>query len=105
MFENMFENMFRAKVFYKAVFCIVGVAHFFDVILIHDSSFYYWTATTLLLSIFGTSSNAITIKYLVHQRTYKNRHFLLVASSTTCLDFPAILGFTSDCLIPERFLA
>ena len=73
----MFENMFRAKVFYKAVFCIVGVAHFFDVILIHDSSFYYWTATTLLLSIVGTSSNAITTKYLVHQRTYKNRHFYL----------------------------
>ena len=69
--------MFRAKVFYKAVFCIVGVVHFFDVILIRDYSFHYWTAKTLLLLIVGTLSNAITIKYLVHQRTYKNRHFYL----------------------------
>ena len=76
------ENMFTGKVFYKAVFCIVSVVHFFNVILLPYAIFFhdiihYLAATTLLLLIVGILSNAITIKYLAHQRIYKNRHFFL----------------------------
>ena len=89
--------MFRAKLFYKTTLYIVGIVHFFDVLLFPylelKPGLHYWTAATLLLLIIGTLSNAITIKYLVSQRTYKNRHFhlwmliLFTMSSQRYIDF------------------
>ena len=79
----MQENMFTGKVFYKAVFCIVGAVHFLNIIFLPRAIIFlhgivhYWAATTVLLLIVGISSNAITIKYLIHRRIYKNRHFYL----------------------------
>ena len=79
----MQENMFTGKVFYKAVFCIVGAVHFFNIIFLRHATIFlhgivhYWATTTLLLLIVGILSNAITIKYLIHRRIYKNRHFYL----------------------------
>ena len=99
----MQENMFTGKVFYKAAFCIVGPVHFFNVILlsyaiiIHLGIVHYWAATTLLLLIVGILSNALTIKYLAQY--LQESTFLLVDFNSICLDFRAMLGFPSDCLV------
>ena len=89
--------MFRAKLFYKTLLYIVGIVHFFDVLLFPylelKPGLHYWTAVTLILLIVGTLSNAVTIKYLVSQRTYNNRHFhlwmliLFTLSSQRYIDF------------------
>ena len=58
--------MFRAKLFYKTLLYIVGIVHFFDVLLFPylelKPGLHYWTAVTLILLIVGTLSNAVTIK-------------------------------------------
>ena len=89
--------MFRAKYIYKTTLYIVGIVHFFDVLLFPylelKPGLHYWTSATLLLLIVGTLSNAITIKYLVSQRTYRNRHFhlwtliIFALSSQRYIDF------------------
>ena len=89
--------MFRGKPFYKTTLYIVGIVHFFDVLLFpyleSKPGLHYWTAATLLLLIVGTLSNAITVKYLVSQHTYNNRHFhlwiliLFTLSSQRYMDF------------------
>ena len=89
--------MFRAKLFYKTTLYIVGIVYFFNVLLFPclelKQGLHYWTTATLLLLIVGTLSNAITLKYLVSQRTYNNRHFhlwiliLFTLSSQRYMDF------------------
>ena len=89
--------MFRAKLFYKTTLYIVGIVHFFNVLLFPylelKPGLHYWTTATLLLLIVGTLSNAITLKYLVSQSTYNNRHFhlwiliLFTLSSQRYMDF------------------
>ena len=93
----MWENIFTAKLFYKTTLYIVSIVHFFDVLLFPylelKPALYCWTAAILVLLIVGTLSNAITIKYFVSQRNYKNRHFhlwiliLFTLSSQQYIDF------------------